>query len=87
MEMLCRYEDAIADYKKSFEIEKRPRFIDAPVACAQIYEHLKDYSKAIEMRRLQIDVLKQEWNILSGESIDAPLREIERLKLKLPYNK
>ena len=82
MEMLCRYEDALADYQKSFQLGHKPRFVDEPIACAQIYELLGEYDKAIEMRRLQIDVLKQEWNILSGEGIDQPMREIERLLQK-----
>ena len=82
MEMLCRYDDALADYEKSFQLEKKPRYVDVPIACAQIYELLGKYDKAIEMRRLQIDVLKQEWDIISGEGIDLPLREIERLEQK-----
>ena len=82
MEMLCRYDEALADYAKSFELQEKPRLLDELMASAQIYEHLGEYDKAIEMRSRQIDILKQEWNMQTGEGIDQPQREIERLEQK-----
>ena len=49
---------------------------------AHIYEIQGNYPKAIEMWQNLITLLNDEWAIHTGESIDYPLREIERLKIK-----
>ena len=80
MEMLCRYEEALSDYQKDLELAAKPRYIDSVMAMAQIYEHLGRYDHAIKMREVEITIQKDEWGIISGEAIDKPAREIERLK-------
>ena len=80
MEMQCRYREAIDDYETSFCYEPKPRLVDSLVARAYIYEHLRQYKKAAEMRRFQVEVLKLDWGFVSGEAIDLPLREVERLE-------
>lgn len=73
-------ERAIEDYIKCVEVQEAPRLTDGLISLAQIYEEQGCYDRAIEAREQQIQILKKEFNILSGEQIDKPKREIERLK-------
>lgn len=74
---------AIGDYIKCVDVQEAPRLTDGLLSLAQIYEEQGHYDKAIEAREKQIQILKDEFHILSGEQIDKPKREIERLnKLK-----
>ena len=66
MVKLCRYDDAIEYYKRAFELQPKPRYTDA--------------FEAIKARESQIKLLKEEWNIYLGETVDFPKREIERLR-------
>lgn len=75
------YKDrAIEDYIKCMEVQEAPRLTDGLLSLAQIYEEQGCYDKAIEVWEQQIHILKEEFRILSGEQIDKPKREIERLK-------
>ena len=76
---LSKYEKAIEHYKKSIDYSKSPRMIDADIAIAEIAELIGDYKLAINARKHEIKILKEDYHILSGESVDKPLREIERL--------
>lgn len=82
MERIGRYDEAIAEYQEDFALSEKPRFIDAPLAMAQIHEMRGAYDLAIEMREEVIRVFQTEWNIVSGEAVDAQRREIERLRLR-----
>lgn len=79
--MLCgRYTEAIHSYLASFEAEAKPRYVDAFIACAELYERMGQYEQAIAMRDKQIAILQEDWHIESGEGLEAPRREIKRLK-------
>ncbi|MBN2797397.1 MAG: helix-turn-helix domain-containing protein [Clostridia bacterium] len=76
-------EEAISDYEKCMAVQESPRIVDGLLSLAQIYEELKDYNKAIEVREKEIEIYKTDYKITSGETLDRPRREIERLlKLK-----
>lgn len=79
----CRYEEASACYQKSMEIQEKPRYMDNPVAMAQIAEIQGDYEKAIQMRTVCIELCRTDWHLTEGEWVDHHLREIERLQQKL----
>lgn len=80
MVKLCRYDDAIEYYKRAFELQPKPRYTDAFEAIAHIEEIRGNYDEAIKARESQIKLLKEEWNIYLGETVDFPKREIERLR-------
>ena len=83
MAKLCRYDEAIRCYEHSLEIQPAPRYIDAAEAISIIAEITEDFEKAIEMRKLAIEISKTDWKITEGETIDFELREIERIKEKM----
>lgn len=77
---LGKYEEAIIDYETALEKQKKPRYTDALISMAQVYEITGQYEKAIESFQRQITLLNEEYNILTGESVDEPMREIQRLQ-------
>lgn len=77
---LGRYDEAIADYEMALVKQEKPRYTDALISMAQVYEILGQYDKAIEAFQRQITLLNEEYNILTGESLDEPRREIQRLQ-------
>lgn len=80
MKKLGRYDEAIADYEKCFEVQKAPRLTDGLHSLAQLHELLGDFDAAINDRKRIIKCLKDEYDTFSGEGIDSQKREIERLK-------
>lgn len=79
MAKLCRYDEAIAYYKKAMPMRPKPRFTDCEEAVAHIYEIQGNYHAAIEMNRQLLQVLWEDWTT-EGESVDYCLREISRLE-------
>ena len=79
----CRYDEAFVCYQKSMDIQEKPRFMDNPVAMAQIAEIQGDYEKAIRMREICIEMNRTDWNQTEGEWVDVHRREIERLRSRL----
>ena len=77
------WEDAILCFEKDFELMEKPRYIDSLDAIAQIYEITGDYQKAIETYERYIQLLQNEWNVVEGELVDHPKREIERLTKRI----
>lgn len=78
----CRYDEASACYQKSMDIQPEPRYMDNPVAMAQIAEIQGDYAKAIHMREVCIAMTQTEWKVTEGEWLDTHRREIARLRKK-----
>jgi len=48
-----------------------------------MYNNIGKYKKSIKMWELIIEILRDDWNTVEGETVDWPLREIEGLKKKL----
>lgn len=80
LKKLGRYEEALADYEKCFEMQEPPRITDGLHSMAQVHELLGDFDAAIRDRQRIIKCLREEHGITSGEGIDSQKREIERLK-------
>lgn len=80
LKKLGRYEEAIADFEHCVSMQESPRIYDGLCSLAQIHEQLGQYAMAIEDYRRIIKVLKEEYKVTGGESIEQNLREIERLK-------
>ena len=80
MASVCRYDEAIDYYKKAFELQPSPKYIDAQITATHIYEIQRNYDAAIASLYEQMDVLKTEWNITEGREVDRIHREINRLR-------
>jgi len=78
----CKYEDAISCFEKSFELQQKPRFTDSLEAIAHIYEIKKDYQKSILAYQRIIELLKTDWNITFGATVNKYLQKIDELKIK-----
>ncbi|MGI5894712.1 MAG: helix-turn-helix domain-containing protein [Candidatus Merdivicinus sp.] len=74
------YNEAIPYYRRSMELQTKPRYTDSAISIAQIYEIQGKYEEAMEAWKKVIEILQEEHGIREGESLDAPRREIERLK-------
>ena len=80
---LGRYEEALADYEKCFDMQEPPRLTDGLHSMAQVHERMGDYDAAIRDRQRIIKCLREEYKTFSGEEIDSQKREIERLERKI----
>lgn len=77
------YDEAIADYEKTMSLMPSPRFIDPDEAIAQICEIRGNYETAIACYEKVIELMRTDWNEMQGEAIDAPLRNIARLRERM----
>ena len=73
------YDAAIAWYRRAQEMQPSPKFIDSAVSIAHICEIRGDKAGAIDAYREVLRLLREEWGIVSGETV----REIERAMQKL----
>lgn len=80
MAYACRYDEAIAYYRKAFELQPSPKFTDAQITAAHIYELQGNYDAAIASCYEQLEVMKTEWEITEGCEVDQVRKEIERLR-------
>ncbi len=76
----CKYDEAIVCYEKSFELQPKPRYTDSLEAVAHIYEIKKDCQKAIEAYQRIIDLLRTDWNISFGATVNKYNQKIDELK-------
>ena len=77
------YDEAITDYEKAMALMPSPRFIDPDEAIAQICEIRGDYETAIACYEKVIELMRTDWSEMQGEAIDAPQRNIARLREKM----
>ena len=79
----CKYDDAISCYEKSFELQEVPRFTDSLEAIAHIYEIKGEYQKSISTYHRIIELLKTDWNITFGATVNKYLQKIDELTGKM----
>ena len=79
----CKYDDAISCYEKSFELQEVPRFTDSLEAIAHIYEIKGEYQKSILTYQRIIDLLKTDWNVTFGATVNKYLQKIDELTGKM----
>ena len=77
------YDEAIADYEKTMMLMPHPQFVDPAEAIAQICEIRGDYETAIACYEKVIDLMRTDWSEMQGEAIDAPQRNIARLRERM----
>lgn len=74
------YDKAIEWYKKGQAMQPSPKFTDSARSIAHIYEILGDRENAIAAYREQLRLMKEEWGIISGETVDDVKRAIQKLQ-------
>ena len=74
------WEDAIADYEKSVEMQEAPHITDGLYSLAQMHEMMGDYKAAIYDNERIIEYLATDFCVKDGEQVDSRKREIERLR-------
>ena len=80
MAYACRYDEAIRYYQKAQELQPSPKYTDAQITAAHIYEIQGKYDKAIDSLKEQLEILKKEWNITEGSQVEHIYSEMERLR-------
>lgn len=81
-----QYDKAIPYYHRALELQPSPRYTDAYISMAQIYEIQEDYEAAVHAWEGVLKLCQEEWDCHEGEGIDQPLREIARLQKKLGHH-
>lgn len=76
----ARYNEAIAAFEKSFELAEKPRMTDALDSIAQIQILLGNKQAAIDAYQRMLQIMKEEWQLTEGETIEGYLKNIELLK-------
>ncbi len=79
----CKYDEAISCYEKSFELQAKPRFTDSLEAIAHIYEIKGEYQKSISTYQRIIELLKTDWNVTFGATVNKYLQKIDELTSKI----
>ena len=77
-----RYDEAMAYYRKALDVQKTPPLLDPLQAIAQLCEIRGDIPGAIAARREEANRIENQWHV-TGEELDAVLRDIARLEKKL----
>lgn len=76
------YDQAKQYYKTAIQIQSAPRFTDAYESIAQVCELQGNFQEAIDVLKEELEVMRKEWNVTSGETMDVVLRSITRLEQK-----
>ena len=77
-----QYDKGLSYYRKAMEVQKMSPLLDPLQAIAQLCEIRGDIAAAIAARKEEADLIENAWGI-SGEELDAVLRDIQRLEKKL----
>ena len=78
----CNYKKAIDFYERSFEADsRRPRFTDALMAIADIYEIMEDYANAANAYGRIVELLEKEWGLT--EETDSYISVANKEKARL----
>ena len=75
------YDKAIEWYRKGQEIQPSPKYIDSAVSIAHICEIRGDKAGAIASYKVVLNLLKEEWGLISGDGCEKAERAIKRLQL------
>ena len=75
----AQYDRAIADYRRAAELEQAPRMTDNYESIAQICLLTGDKQGAIDAYRKVVEILRDDWNMPEGETIQGYLENIDRL--------
>ena len=77
-----QHDKAMDYYRRALNVQKEPPLLDPLQAMAQLCEIRGDIPGALAARREEADRIENQWHV-SGEELDAVLRDIQRLEKKL----
>ena len=76
----ARYDEAIACYREAIARQTPPRYTDNEESIAQICEICGDTDGAIEAYERVVGILREDWGIAEGETLEGYLQNIAQLK-------
>ncbi len=76
----ARYKEAISAFEKSMSLAKPPRMTDALDSIAQICILLGDNAGAINAYERMLQIMKEDWNLTEGETVEGYRQNISQLK-------
>ncbi len=74
-----RYEEALAEFRRAWEISPSPRMVDPVESMAQVYERMGQPEQAVAVLEEELRCYREEWHFAEGETYDAVVRHIRRL--------
>lgn len=78
----ARYDEAIACYREAIARQKPPRYTDNEDSIARICEIRGDAAGAIEAYEHVVSILREDWGITEGETVEGYLENIARLRVE-----
>lgn len=78
----ANYQKALADYREAAARQKKPRFSDVYDSIAQVCAVLGDSAGAIEAYEKVVEILRDDWDLTEGETVEGYLENIRQLKAK-----
>lgn len=82
MARLCRWDEALAAYRRAMPLRPVPRFYDCEEACMQIYTILGDFRSALDMAQRILEIEQNDW-AREGYSVERIREKIHRLESKI----
>ena len=79
----ANYEKALSDYREAVVRQtEKPRFTDPYDSIAQVCAVMGDKTGAIEAYEKVVEILREDWGLTEGETVEGYLENIEQLKGK-----
>lgn len=78
-----QYAQAIAMYQKAGSLQAPPRYTDNQDSIAQLYLLLGDKQGAIRAYEKVVEILRTDWGLNEGETVEGYLENIARLKKEI----
>ncbi len=75
-----RYGEAKGHYRRAFELQPQPKYVDSLESIAQVCQLEGDIPGAVTALEEEVALLAGQWDTRTGETVDKVRREIARLK-------
>ncbi len=75
-----RYGEAKENYRRAFELQPEPKYVDSLESIAQVCQLEGDIPGAVAALEEEAALLAEQWDTRTGETVDKVRREINRLK-------
>lgn len=75
-----RYGEAKGHYRRAFELQPQPKYVDSLESIAQVCQLEGDIPGAVTALEEEVALLAGQWDTCTGETVDKVRREIGRLK-------
>ena len=75
-----RYGEAKGHYRRAFELQPQPKYVDSLESIAQVCQLEGDIPGAVAALEEEVALLAGQWDTCTGETVDKVRREIGRLK-------